>query len=89
MLIAELSKHSSMPPTEDPLTDREVDVLKLVAQGLSNDDIARSLVISDRTVGKHVSNVLEKLQLANRTQAALYALREGLASLDAGNPEPE
>ncbi len=89
MLIAELSKPSSMPPTEDPLTNREVEVLKLVAQGLSNEDIARSLVISDRTVGKHVSNVLEKLHLANRTQAALYALREGLASLDAANPEPE
>ena len=78
-----------MPPTEDPLTEREVEVLKLVAQGLSNEDIAQSLVISDRTVGKHVSNLLEKLHLANRTQAALYALREGLASLDAANPEPE
>ncbi len=89
MLIAELSQLSSKPPTEDPLTDREVEVLKLVAQGLSNEDIAQSLVISDRTVGKHVSNLLEKLHLANRTQAALYALREGLASLDAGNLEPE
>ncbi len=82
MLIAELSQPSPMPPTEDPLTDREVEVLKLVAQGLSNEDIAQSLVISDRTVGKHVSNLLEKLHLAKRTQAALYALREGLASLE-------
>ncbi len=89
MLIAELSQPSSMPPTEDPLTHREVEVLKLVAQGLSNEDIALSLVISDRTVGKHVSNLLDKLHLANRTQAALYALREGLASLDASNLEPE
>ncbi len=89
MLIAELSQPSSMPPSADPLTDREVEVLKLVAQGLSNEDIARSLVISDRTVGKHVSNLLEKLHLANRTQAALYALREGLASLDAVDQEPE
>ena len=89
MLIAELSQPSSMPPSEDPLTDREVEVLKLVAQGLSNEDIAQSLVISDRTVGKHVSNLLEKLHLANRTQAALYALREGLASLDTANLEPE
>ena len=89
MLIAELSQPSSMPPTEYPLTDREVEVLKLVAQGLSNEDIGQSLVISDRTVGKHVSNLLEKLHLANRTQAALYALREGLASLDTANLEPE
>ncbi len=89
MLIAELSQPSSMPPTEDPLTEREVEVLKLVAQGLSNEDIAQSLVISDRTVGKHVSNLLEKLHLAYRTQAALYALREGLASLDAATLEPE
>ncbi len=82
MLIAEISQPSNLPPTEDPLTEREVDVLKLMAQGMSNDEIAASLVISDRTVGKHVSNILDKLHLANRTQAALYALREGLASLD-------
>ena len=82
MLIAEISQPSNLPPTEDPLTEREVEVLKLLAQGMSNDEIAESLVISDRTVGKHVSNLLEKLHLANRTQAALYALREGLASLD-------
>ncbi len=89
MLIAELSQPSTMPPTDDPLTDREVEVLKLVAQGLSNEDIAQSLVISERTVGTHVSNLLEKLHLANRTQAALYALREGLASLDAADLAPE
>ena len=82
MLIAEISQPSDLPPTEDPLTDREVEVLKLLAQGMSNEEIAGSLVISDRTVGKHVSNLLDKLHLANRTQAALYALREGLASLD-------
>ncbi len=82
MLIAEISQPSDLPPTEDPLTDREVEVLKLLAQGMSNEEIAESLVISDRTVGKHVSNLLDKLHLANRTQAALYALREGLASLD-------
>ena len=82
MLIAEISRPSDLPPTEDPLTEREVEVLKLLAQGMSNDEIAESLVISDRTVGKHVSNLLDKLHLANRTQAALYALREGLASLD-------
>lgn len=66
----------------DLLTEREIDVLKLMAQGLSNRDIADKLVISDQTVRGHVSNILEKLQLANRTQAVLYALRQGIASLD-------
>ena len=56
----------------------EVDTLRLVAQGLTNQEIADKLSISERTVGKHVSNILDKLHLANRTQAALYAIREGL-----------
>jgi NarL family two-component system response regulator LiaR len=59
-----------------------VEVLKLVAQGLSNQELAGKLVISERTVGVHISTILSKLHLANRTQAALYALREGLASLN-------
>ena len=80
-LIRELNRPSSLPPTEEPLTEREVEVLRLVAQGLSNDEIAARLVISERTVRTHVSNILDKLHLANRTQAALYALREGIASL--------
>jgi NarL family two-component system response regulator LiaR len=66
----------------EPLTEREVEVLKRVAQGLSNEEIAQRLVVSERTVRTHVSNILGKLHLANRTQATLYALREGLASLD-------
>jgi len=66
------------------LTEREVEVLQLVAQGLSNDEIADRLIVSERTVRTHVSHLLAKLHLANRTQAALYALRQGLASLDAG-----
>ena len=65
----------------DPLTDREVEVLKLIARGLSNQEIAETLVVSVATVYTHVSRVLDKLHLASRTQAALYALREGLASL--------
>ncbi len=68
--------------TVEPLTEREVEVLKLVAQGLSNEEIAQQLVIAERTVRTHVSNILGKLHLANRTQATLYALRQGLASLD-------
>ena len=73
---------SAKPLTPDPLTPRELEVLRLVAQGLENDSIAAQLVISEATVRTHVSNILSKLHLSSRTQAALYALREGLASLD-------
>jgi NarL family two-component system response regulator LiaR len=83
-LIRELNQPPTLPPTEDPLTEREVEVLKLVAKGLTNQDIATRLFISPRTVGAHVGHILDKLHLANRTQAALYALREGLADLDPG-----
>jgi NarL family two-component system response regulator LiaR len=81
-LMRELRRDSDLPPTEEPLTEREVEVISLVARGLSNQEIADRLFISERTVRTHVSNILDKLHLANRTQAALYALREGLASLD-------
>jgi NarL family two-component system response regulator LiaR len=80
-VMRELQRSSDLPPTEEPLTKREVEVLKLVAQGLANQEIADTLVISERTVRTHVSSILDKLYLANRTQAALYALREGLATL--------
>ncbi len=82
-VIQKLHQPSDLPPTEYPLTAREVDVVKYVAQGLSNQDISRKLKIKEGTVRIHVGNILNKLQLANRTQAALYALREGLAELDA------
>ncbi len=59
-----------------------MEVLRLVALGQSNREIASDLMISEATVRTHVSNILGKLLLARRTQAALYALREGLASLD-------
>jgi NarL family two-component system response regulator LiaR len=81
-VLQELSRPSERPPTPEPLTEREVEVLRLVARGQSNQEIADQLVISEATVRTHVSNILSKLHLASRTQAALYALREGLASLD-------
>ncbi len=82
-LIRELTRPSNLPPAEHPLTERELAVLKLVAQGLTNQEIADRLVISEWTVRTHIRNILGKLHLANRTQAALYALREGLANLNA------
>ena len=90
-LLQEISRppQPQKPPTTEPLTERELSVLKLIAQGLSNQDIADQLVISEATVRTHVSNILSKLHLASRTQAALYALREGLASLDTDLPSSE
>ena len=81
-LMSELQRKSDLPLTKEPLTEREMDVLKLVAQGLTNQEIADQLVISEGTVRTHVSNILSKLHLANRTQAALYALREGYTPLN-------
>lgn len=81
-LIMELNQPPSQPLTEEPLTEREVEVLKQVAQGHSNQQIADDLILSERTVRAHVSHILDKLHLANRTQAALYALRKGISDLE-------
>jgi NarL family two-component system response regulator LiaR len=81
-VLSELSSPPRKPLTPDPLTARELDILRLIAQGQSNKEIAGQLVIAELTVRTHVSNILGKLHLASRTQAALYALKEGLASLD-------
>ena len=78
-LIAEFNNPNRSKPNS--LTNREEQVLKLVAQGYSNEEISKKLFLSKRTVATHVSNILGKLHLANRTQAALYALRQGLVSL--------
>jgi len=81
-VLNELNRPVELIPAPDALTDREMEVLTLVAQGYSNLEIADKLVITEHTVGKHVSNILIKLHLANRTQLALYALRKGLVHLD-------
>ena len=82
-VIRELSQPVSLPLIEEPLTEREVEILRLVAGGLSNQEIADRFVISERTVRTHVSSILAKLHLASRTQATLYALRQGIAHLEA------
>ncbi|MDQ4077523.1 MAG: response regulator transcription factor [Chloroflexota bacterium] len=81
-LLRELNRPPTQPPAEEALSEREVEVVVLLAQGLSNREIAERLVISERTVRSHVSNILGKLHLANRTQVALYAMREGLIERD-------
>jgi NarL family two-component system response regulator LiaR len=77
-VIHEIDHPSELMYTAEPLTPRELETLKLIARGLSNQEIADALFVHERTVAKYVSSILEKLQLANRTQAALYAIREGL-----------
>jgi two-component system, NarL family, response regulator LiaR len=81
-VLAEITNPPQKHPTTDPLTVRELEILRLVAQGKSNREIADSLTIAEETVHAHVSNILNKLHLASRTQAALYALKEGIASVD-------
>lgn len=84
MVLQELHRpvERKAPVSPDALSEREVEVLRLVARGMSNQEIADALVVTEATVRSHVSSILSKLRLASRTQAALYALREGLASLD-------
>ena len=78
-LMQEISGDS---PSLDALPPRELEVLKLVAQGQDNRGIAADLVLSEKTVKTHVSNILSKLQLADRTQAAIYALKQRIVPLD-------
>ncbi len=78
-LMRELAQPANPPAAmRTTLTRRELEVLRLIAQGHSNHEIALNLVVSERTVTSHIENILEKLHLANRTQAALYAIKEGL-----------
>jgi NarL family two-component system response regulator LiaR len=83
-LMSAVAAKEESPPSQPAapfgaLTDRELEVLRLVASGFNNREIAEKLVISDKTVKTHVSSILGKLHLEDRTQAAIYALRHGLA----------
>jgi NarL family two-component system response regulator LiaR len=81
-VLRELREPGPRLPAAEPLTERELEVLRLVARGLSNPEIASRLSVTEATVRTHVSNILGKLHLANRVQATLYALQEGIVSLD-------
>jgi NarL family two-component system response regulator LiaR len=81
-LMRELNRPLESLPKKEKLTEREIEVLKQSACGRTNQEIAANLVISEWTVRTHISNILSKLELSNRTQAVLYALREGLVTLD-------
>ena len=81
-VLQEVFQPGEKPLSPDPLTRREVEVLQVLAKGKSNRDIGEILSITEATVRTHVSNILAKLHLASRTEAALYALKEGVASLD-------
>lgn len=81
-LMQEFTAPRNADPDAEPLTEREMDVLRLIARGHSNREIADSLIISEKTVKTHVSNILSKLHLADRTQAAIYALRQRMVPMD-------
>ena len=81
-LLQEVAHPAELQPAPEALTVRELAVLRLIAQGLSNQEIADTLAIIEPTVRTHVSRILGKLHLASRTQAALYAVQEGLTSAD-------
>jgi NarL family two-component system response regulator LiaR len=80
---ARLMREVRAPESPETLTERETEVLRLLAQGRSNKEIAHDLTIGEKTVKTHVSNILSKLSVPSRTQAALYAVRIGLVTLDA------
>jgi DNA-binding NarL/FixJ family response regulator len=85
---ARLMREVRAPENPEALTDRETEVLKLLARGKANKQIAGNLYVSEKTVKAHVSSILMKLGVQSRTQAALYAVRTGLGSLDELGEEP-
>ncbi|MGE5377842.1 MAG: response regulator [Bacteroidota bacterium] len=84
-IMQEIQVQPGIKLTIDPLTARELDVLQLLAKGLSNKEIAGKLGVAEVTVRTHISHLLGKLHLANKIQAALYALRTGISSLEDEN----
>ena len=80
---ARLMREVRAPESPETLTERETEVLRLLARGRSNKEIAHDLTIGEKTVKTHVSNILSKLGVPSRTQAALYAVRIGLVTLEA------
>jgi DNA-binding NarL/FixJ family response regulator len=87
LVLGEFRRMADGPPEEekaDPLTERETEILKMVAKGLSYRQIAERLVISHRTVQNHVQNTLRKLQMHNRVQLTRYAIEQGLDDDDTG-----
>jgi len=88
-LLQEVAHPAELEPAPEALTVRELAVLRLIAQGLSNQEIADKLAVSEPTVRTHVSRILGKLHLASRTQAALYAVQKGLTSENAAALEEE
>jgi two-component system, NarL family, response regulator LiaR len=87
-VIREISQPEKPAQLSERLTRREIDTLRLIGRGYSNQEIADTLFVNDRTIAKYVSNILSKLHLANRTQAALYAQREGLTNDDGSTHPP-
>jgi NarL family two-component system response regulator LiaR len=81
-VAARLLREVPPPQNPEPLTERETEVLQQLAQGKSNKEIAATLVIAEKTARTHVSNILGKLGVSSRTQAALHAVRSGLVSLE-------
>ena len=88
-LLQEIARPAELQPAPEALTDREMTVLRLIAQGLSNQEIAGRIAVSEPTVRTHVSRILGKLHVASRTQAALYAVREGLTDPDTASAQEE
>src|SRR5213078_4119858 len=87
-MLSEMKPGSTTAPAARNLTKREREILALVAEGLSNREIADKLVLSPETVKSHVAAILEKLNVSDRTQAAIYAVRNGLVKQPATRPPP-
>ena len=88
-LMQDIQQQDGQSSDESALTEREIEILQHMARGKTNQEIADELVLSERTVRTHVTNILAKLGLSNRTQAVLYALRQGIAHIQYTREENE